>query len=147
MIYFFFGSTGCLISFRLSSWKGKIVKRGNRWYDKHENLAILLENLQTLNEIKRDAIISGVMEIIKLHSPNLLERYVLDFPLDIKRRRWYDRDPYLWLLFNGLQYADGKLLTKVTNFLDKNKTQQRAASKKKVPAPSGAIVKRARLRK
>jgi hypothetical protein len=78
---------------------------------------------------QRDAVISGVMEIIKRISPHLLERYVLDFPLDIKRRRWYDRDPYLWLLFNGLKYADKQLLTKVTSFLKKNVSVKNAAKK------------------
>jgi hypothetical protein len=96
------------------------VKRGNRWYDKHTNLAQLLEAIQKLKLQQRDAIISGIMEIIKRISPNLLERYVLDFPLDIRRRRWYDQDPYLWLIFNGLKYGNKKLLTAVTHFLQEN---------------------------
>jgi hypothetical protein len=93
------------------------VKRKNRWYDKYPHLAELLEELRFARPNKRDAHISGVMGIIKLDAPNLLERYVLDFPLDIKRRRWYDRDPYLWLLYNGLKYANKKLLITITKYL------------------------------
>jgi hypothetical protein len=93
------------------------MHRKNRWYDKHPKLALLLEGLCTIKGSQRNTIICGIMEIIKLSTPNLLEQYVLDFPLDIKRRRWYDRDPYLWLIFNGLKYANSKLLTNVTRFL------------------------------
>jgi hypothetical protein len=95
------------------------MKRTMRWYDKHPALAKLLEGLNGLSGDGRDEIISGIMLLIKQNAPNLLERYVLDFPLDIQRRRWYDNDPYLWLIFNGLQYADKPLLEKVTKFLAK----------------------------
>jgi len=95
------------------------MKRNNRWYDKHARLAKLLEGLKELPEKGRDSVIPGIMSLIKENAPNLLERYVLDFPLDIQRRRWYDKDPYLWLIFNGLQYAPKKLLEKVTEFLAK----------------------------
>jgi hypothetical protein len=93
------------------------MKRNMRWYDKYSELAKLLESLNKFSGVRRDELIAGVMMIIKQDTPNLLERYVLDFPLDIKRRRWYDNDPYLWLLFNGLQYASKPLLKKVTKFL------------------------------
>jgi len=94
------------------------VRRNNRWYDKHPKLAGLLEGLRCIEGSELDAIISAVMKAIKLITPNLLESYVLDFPLDIKRRRWYDRDPYLWLIFNGLRYANKKLLTAITILLE-----------------------------
>lgn len=34
----------------------------------------------------------------------------MEFPLEILRRRWYDKDPYVWLLFNGLRYAEIRVL-------------------------------------
>jgi hypothetical protein len=95
------------------------MQRKNRWYDKYPKLALLLESLCTVKGSQRNTIISSIMEIIKLTTPNLLEHYVLDFPLDIKRRRWYDRDPYLWLIFNGLKYANSKLIKNVTDYLQK----------------------------
>jgi hypothetical protein len=106
------------------------MQRKNRWYDKYPQLALLLESLCTIKGSQRNTIISGIMEIIKLATPNLLEQYVLDFPLDIKRRRWYDRDPYLWLIFNGLKYADAKLLKNVTRFLQKEISETALAIKK-----------------
>jgi hypothetical protein len=106
------------------------MQRKNRWYDKHPKLALLLESLCTVKGSQRNTIISGIMEIIKLSTPNLLEQYVLDFPLDIKRRRWYDRDPYLWLIFNGLRYANAKLLTNVTRFLQEEISGTIVAAKK-----------------
>jgi hypothetical protein len=45
----------------------------------------------------------------------------MDFPLDINRRRWYDKDPYLWLIMNGLKYASDELLASVTKYLSVNK--------------------------
>jgi hypothetical protein len=95
------------------------MKRKLRWYDQYPKLAKSLESLNGLEEIRRDEIISGIMLLIKRNAPNLLERYVLDFPLDLQRRRWYDKDPYLWLIFNGLQYASTSLLEKVTMLLAK----------------------------
>jgi hypothetical protein len=106
------------------------MQRKNRWYDKYPQLALLLESLCTIKGSQRNTIISGIMEIIKLTTPNLLEQYVIDFPLDIKRRRWYDRDPYLWLIFNGLKYANSKLLTTVTRFLQKEISGTVVANKK-----------------
>ncbi len=105
------------------------MKRKSRWYDQYPKLAIYLERLNGIPGDQRDCLISGVMTIIKQNAPNLLERYVLDFPLDIQRRRWYDNDPYLWLLFNGLQYADKPLLTEVTQYLQGEMTTTTASVK------------------
>jgi hypothetical protein len=88
-----------------------------RWYDAHEEFAILLESLKTAKAGDRNRIVAGVLDIITADAPMLLEKYLLDFPLDQKRRRWYDRDPYLWLMVNGLEHARVKLLRKVTVFM------------------------------
>lgn len=91
-----------------------------RWYDGHPKLSELLESLNPIRGRRRNNIISGIMEIIKQRAPALFDRYVLDFPLNIKRRRWYDRDPYLWLIINGLKYGNKQLLTAVTTYLQEN---------------------------
>jgi hypothetical protein len=101
-----------------------------RWYDAHEEFAIRLESLKTAKAGDRNRIVAGVLDIITADAPVLLEKYLLDFPLDQKRRRWYDRDPYLWLMVNGLEHAGVKLLRKVTVFMSKTKP------KKKAPQPS-----------
>ncbi|HEX7511494.1 MAG TPA: hypothetical protein VF335_09355 [Chitinivibrionales bacterium] len=88
-----------------------------RWYDKHETLALLLERFKAMAGERKTALIGGVMEIIKKDDPQLLDNHVMDFPLDRNKRRWYDNDPYLWLLFNGLRYAEIHLLKKVEHYL------------------------------
>jgi hypothetical protein len=91
----------------------------NRWYDKHKKLASLLEKFKGMRPARRDRLVAGVITAVKEVSPDLLEKDVMKYPLDFQRRRWYDADPYLWLIFNGLSNADGKLLIKVTAFLEK----------------------------
>lgn len=90
----------------------------NRWYDKYEKLGDQIDRLKFTKRSHRDQLVQGVMKIIKKDTPSLLDRFVMDFPLDILRRRWYDKDPYLWLIINGLKYADKDLLDKVTEFLE-----------------------------
>jgi hypothetical protein len=112
-----------------------------RWYDAHEEFALWLEALKTAKARERDKIVAKVLEIITADAPELLEKYLLDFPLDQKRRRWYDRDPYLWLMVNGLEHAGVKLLRKVTVFLSK------ANPIKKAPRPSKTKRKRKSAKK
>jgi len=89
-----------------------------RWYDRYPELRRQLDGIKEMEEERRDYLIQGIMRLIKEHHPSLLEEFVIHFPLEINRRRWYDRDPYLWLVINGLQYASADLLTKVTAFLE-----------------------------
>ena len=97
-----------------------------RWYDAHEEFAVLLEALKTAKARDRNRTVAGVLEIITADSPELLEKYLLDFPLDQKKRRWYDQDPYLWLMVNGLEHAGVKLLRKVTAFMAKGRPINKA---------------------
>jgi hypothetical protein len=92
-----------------------------RWYDKNNRLSSLLESLKDMPAGKRDKLISGMMALVKSESSDLLDQFVMDFPLDINRRRWYDKDPYLWLIMNGLKYASDELLVSVTKYLSVNK--------------------------
>lgn len=89
----------------------------NRWYDKHARLAGFLEQFRTMEVKDRDTLIQEIMKIVKKHDGAAFEEFVMDFPLDIERRRWYDNDPYLWLIFNGLSYVDNECLAKVTDYL------------------------------
>lgn len=95
-------------------------RRIRRWYDKYILLAKYLDSLKNLDFKKRDKLIRGVMYRIKDSNPQLLQKFVLDFPLTIKRQRWYDTDPYLWLIVNGLKYADHKLIKQVIAYLAKH---------------------------
>jgi hypothetical protein len=102
-----------------------------RWYDAHEKLALLLEWLKNASPSDRETVVAGVLEIINDNAATLLEKYLLDFPLDQKRRRWYDQDPYLWLMVNGLEHASMRLLAKVTAFMIKKTSRSRKTVRKK----------------
>ncbi|MFQ5994868.1 MAG: hypothetical protein ACE5K1_07215 [Acidiferrobacterales bacterium] len=87
-----------------------------RWYDKHDELGRYLDLIAHMHDDERDEFVKGIMHLIKQIQPNLLTDLVLEFPLDLFRRRWYDKDPYLWLVFNGLEYAGQDLISKVIDY-------------------------------
>ncbi|MCH6582869.1 MAG: hypothetical protein IH808_07585 [Proteobacteria bacterium] len=87
-----------------------------RWYDRHDELGKYLDLMAELSPEQRDELVKGIMVIIKRESPDFLTDLVLQFPLDLFRRRWYDKDPYLWLVFNGLEYADDAMVKKVIDY-------------------------------
>ena len=87
-----------------------------RWYDKHPELKQLLEVLKGSQLPDRERIIGGMKELIMDHDPELMDRWVMEFPLTTKRR-WYDQNPYSWLVINSLKYADRKLVRGVVLYL------------------------------
>ncbi len=91
-----------------------------RWYDRHDKLAEYLDLMAELSPEQRDELVKGIMVIIERESPDFLTDLVLQFPLDLLRRRWYDKDPYLWLVFNGLEYADDAVVEKVVGYFKEN---------------------------
>jgi|WetSurMetagenome_2_1015567.scaffolds.fasta_scaffold495650_1 hypothetical protein len=93
--------------------------RKNRWYDAHDRLAHVLEWLKELPNGPRNRIVKQVIDLLNGGAPGLLEKYLLEFPLDQERRRWYDRDPFLWLMVNGLRYANPDLLHDATMLMER----------------------------
>lgn len=98
----------------------------NRWYDKYEKLGRFIDGMKDMATSQRDQLVRGIMEIMRKHSPDLLEKFVLDFPLELSRQRWYDKDPYLWLTINGLQHAELDVLETVSNFLEEENRKSRS---------------------
>ena len=80
--------------------------------------------MKDMNAGQRDVLIKGIMDIIKKHSPDLMDKFVMDFPLELSRKRWYDSDPYLWLTVNGLQYAEPALLETVTLYMEEKMSSE-----------------------
>lgn len=103
----------------------------NRWYDKYEKLGRQIDRMKEMKPGHRDNLVRGIMTIIRKHNPSLLEQFVLDFPLELDRKRWYDNDPYLWLTINGLQHARLDLLETVALYLE----EQQATERQVVSAP------------
>jgi len=87
-----------------------------RWYDKNKKLASLLGILRTLDPSDQERVVAEMKEIIMGYDQELMDRWVLEFPLTTKRR-WYDRNPYSWLVINSLKYADSRLLGGIILFL------------------------------
>ncbi|MFP4418477.1 MAG: hypothetical protein ACOC41_08685 [Chitinivibrionales bacterium] len=93
-----------------------------RWYDSNKKLACCLESLRCLESGKRERIVRDLIELIRSEEPAVLEDFVLEFPLDVYRRRWYDKDPYLWIIFNGMRFASESLVNRVIHYFDINRT-------------------------
>lgn len=91
-----------------------------RWYDKDQTLSGYLEQFKKMKKSKRDLLCEDIIEMIKEKNSDVFEKLVLDFPLELQQRRWYDKDPLLWLMFNGLSMADSNLLKRVKSYLKKN---------------------------
>ena len=91
----------------------------SRWYDKRPNLGKRLDAFKDMNPEIREPIIASVMDLVEQYDLNLLSyEKAFDFTFDSNRRRWYDNDPHLWLMFNVLQIADDKLLQLVEDHLE-----------------------------
>ncbi len=88
-----------------------------RWYDKYPELATYLESFNGGAQDKGDKVLKGIIRLISEDKPNMLTDYVSDFPWQDRRRRLYDRNPSLWLVFSGLEYADENLIIKVNEYL------------------------------
>ncbi len=93
-----------------------------RWYDKYEELTRSLEVLKGMDRKERGPVIKDVLAIIESDDPDIIENTVMDYPLDAQRRRWYDRDPYLWLMVNSLKCSEPDLVRRVAIHLEERLT-------------------------
>ena len=90
----------------------------SRWYDKRPNLGIRLDAFKEMDPTVSKPIIKGLLDLVEQYDPSLLSyEKAFDFPFDSSRRRWYDNDPYLWLMFNVLKIADDTLLQSAEDYL------------------------------
>ncbi len=94
-----------------------------RSYDIYPNLSELIEKLKNSERRDQDKIISGIKDLIMDFDSELIDRHVMEFPLTVKRR-WYDKDPYSWLVMNALKYGEEKLIKNVVNYLQKKLKSQ-----------------------
>lgn len=91
-----------------------------RWYDENTRLSKRLDAFKEMDEPLKDHLIKGMMSLVTRYDPNLLsQEKAFDFPLNLNRQRWYDQDPYIWLLFNTLQIAEPALLQSIEDYLEK----------------------------
>lgn len=103
----------------ITTFSGECSMKKNRWYDKHEGLANHFEALKAMPPKRLEEMLKDLIALGRLLDPNLFEEHLLEYPLDLKKRRWYDDDPYLWLVVNGLRFASDDIINKVVAFFDK----------------------------
>ena len=92
------------------------TEKKNRWYDAYPDFSRALEWLKGLEKRDRDKAILDMKDMIMDYDDELIDRHVFQFPLT-QKRRWYDKDPYSWLVINALKYAEKELLDRVTAYL------------------------------
>jgi len=88
----------------------------NRWYDKYPELRKFIDDLKNMEKGERETIILDMQRMIMEYDNELIDRHVHEFPMTY-RRRWYDKDPYSWLVINALEYVDDDLLTDIILYL------------------------------
>lgn len=98
--------------------------KDQRWYDNDDKLSRCIEGLRYVPSFERYRLVQGMMCLIKEYQDDLLDRFVLDFPLEPNRCQWYDSDPYLWLVINGVQYGTPQLQHQVTAYLAEELEEQ-----------------------
>jgi hypothetical protein len=98
------------------STKGTAIMK--RWYDSHR-VGKYLDIFKTMHKRDRDPVVNHILELIKVDGHALIDAKVMEFPLDETRRRWYDKDPSLWMVFHGLERADKDLLDEIAEYLEK----------------------------
>ncbi|MCG8572832.1 MAG: hypothetical protein MJB14_22090 [Spirochaetes bacterium] len=94
--------------------------RNNRWYDAYPNFAYHLEKCKYLIESDLEKVMDQIKSIIMDYNADLLEKHVKDFPLDSKKRRWYDKNPYSWMVVNSIKFVDEVTIENITEFIDEH---------------------------
>ncbi len=90
-----------------------------RWYDANRKLRFYLESLQKVDRPLREKIVRDLMELVKEYDGVLLDRFAEEYPLEMRKQRWYDQNPYLWILFNGLRYASDEVIDLVIEYFER----------------------------
>ena len=91
--------------------------KDQRCYKNNGKLSRCIEGLRHVPTFERYRLVQGMMCLIKEYQDDLLDRFVLDFPLEPNRCQWYDGDPYLWLVINGVQFGNPLLQHEVAAYL------------------------------
>ena len=90
--------------------------KGKRWYDGNPALSGCIEKLKTADREYVERLMTDIENIVMKHDASLFDKHVMEF--DIKRR-WYDKNPYTWIIINSLRYASADLIDEVVAYLKK----------------------------
>lgn len=93
-----------------------------RWYDNYPELKASIEKLKDMPPVKRQNLMTNIMKVInESEYAQIIDEHAISFPLSLSGRRWYDKDPYLWLIINGLKFTDEGFLKKVSSVINYGK--------------------------
>jgi hypothetical protein len=90
-----------------------------RWYDEYPGLKKHLEKIKHMDSHERKIVLQKIMSFINdSEYAHVINEKAMAFPLKPSVRRWYDRDPYLWLIVNGLKHTDKDFIDNIFNHLE-----------------------------
>jgi hypothetical protein len=104
--------------------------RGNRWYDKHEKLAVGLEALKNAEAPKRHSVVGKILELLNRYAPYAVASAQEQAQPSVQRR-WYDSSPQLWTAVNALKFSDMETIAKTTSLLGDELAQNKKPQPKK----------------
>ncbi|MDN2662556.1 hypothetical protein [Psychromonas sp. 14N.309.X.WAT.B.A12] len=91
----------------------------SRWYDKRPQLGKGLDQFKEMDPQVREPILKAIIHLVEQEEPSLLsDEKANEFRLDSARLRWYEHDPYCWLVFNILEFASIAIWESVEDFLE-----------------------------
>lgn len=91
----------------------------SRWYDSNWKLRNYLESLKTVEPCLCEKIVRDLMDLVREYDPVLLDRFASEYPLADKKQRWYDQNPYCWILINGLEHASPEIIESVIDYFER----------------------------
>ncbi|RBW47518.1 hypothetical protein DS885_02645 [Psychromonas sp. B3M02] len=78
----------------------------SRWYDKRPQLGKGLDRFKEMEPEVREPILKEIIDLVEQQDPSLLsDEKANEFRLDSAGLRWYEHDPYCWLVFSILEFA------------------------------------------
>ena len=99
-----------------------------RWYDNFRSFAKQLERLKNVSSAQLDAVTKGIFAILEENDATHIRGDFLDasctsdfikaYAIDLYHKRWYDKDPYLWLIVNSLKYASPSVVEKISLYIE-----------------------------
>lgn len=92
-----------------------IKQRGYRWFDSSEPLARSIGLLKHLHKRRRDRVFDDIRKVIEDWSPGIFDKEVSGLTF---KRRWYDKDPYAWLVINVMEKVPEDLYPKIIEIID-----------------------------
>lgn len=90
-----------------------------RWYDDKNILKEFIDCLEALDKDKRDQLLLRLRDLVMEYDGFYIEKNIGDLPLTLRKRRWYDHDPYAWIIINGLRYCNEQLMKEVIDLAKK----------------------------